>query len=198
MNHRTLLATAAALALVAFGVSANAGVIINEIDYDQPSTDTAEWLELHNPDATAQSLAGLDLVFVNGSNCSTYGTFALDAISIPAGGFVVIGNHACADPSVSIPASNAIQNGAPDGMRIVDRNTGGVLDSVEYEQAGASVCGDTPTDAADSSTDPDGSIQFCGAAGWVYVDASTPCAANNCGPVSIESSSWGHVKSDYR
>jgi Lamin Tail Domain len=198
MTKRTLLATGVALAIVAFGVSANAGVIINEIDYDQPSTDTAEWLELHNPDALAQSLAGLDLVFINGSNCTAYGTFALDTIGvIPPGGYVVIGNHPCADTSVDIGASNAIQNGAPDGMRIVDRNTGGVLDSVEYEQPGASVCGDTATPATDNSADDNGSIQFCGN-GWIYADISTPCALNNCGPVSVESSSWGSVKADYR
>lgn len=197
MTHRNLFATAVALASFALAANASAGVIINEIDYDQPSTDTAEWLELHNPDGVAQSLAGLDLVFVNGSGCAVYGTFALDAISIPAGGYVVIGNHACADGSVTLAASNAIQNGAPDGIRIVDRNSGGILDSVEYEQAGASVCGDTATDAIDSGADADGSIQFCGG-GWIYDATSTPCAVNNCGPVSVESSTWGSVKADYR
>ena len=41
-------------------------LVINEIDYDMPSTDNAEFIELYNPGATAVSLAGKKLLLVNG------------------------------------------------------------------------------------------------------------------------------------
>ena len=36
--------------------TSNAAVIINEIDYDQPGTDTAEFIELFNSDTSEISL----------------------------------------------------------------------------------------------------------------------------------------------
>ena len=190
MTSRKLLASMSALATVGLVVAtgARAGVLLSEIDYDQPSTDNNEWVEFHNPDATAQALTGLDLVLVNGSNCTTYATYALDTLVIPPDGYVVIGNIACADPSVTLPASNAIQNGAPDGMYIQDRNTLVVLDSVEYESPGASVCGQDPTPATDDPNDPTGSIQRCGDV-WIYSPNYTPCAPNDCSPVAVEPAS---------
>lgn len=198
MHPRRLvfLSVSCALMLALGSVSSMAGVIINEIDYDQPSTDSAEWIELHNPDAAPQSLAGMELVLINGFNCTEYRRLDLDPITIPGGGYVVIGNHACATALVVFPgATNQIQNGAPDVVVIEDRNTGATIDSVEYENSGPSACGYAPTSATDSPTDPTGSIQRC-PGGWLF-DTSTPCSANNC-PVPVEGSSWGSVKSLYQ
>ena len=133
MTKRYMLSLAIATLGLGLALPAFAGVILNEIDYDQPSTDTAEWIELYNPDNVAQSLVDLDLVLVNGSNCLTYGTIGLDAITIPAQRYVVIGNIQCATTLATLLASNAIQNGAPDDILIQDRNTLNILDSVEYE-----------------------------------------------------------------
>ncbi len=47
------------LALTAsFALGTKAAVVINEIDYDQPGTDTAEFIELFNSGSSAVSLAG--------------------------------------------------------------------------------------------------------------------------------------------
>ncbi len=192
---RILTLTAAACLLAVAAVPAGAGIVINEIDYDQPGTDTAEWVELFNPDSTPQSLDGFDMVFVNASTCLSYRTDALDGFTIPAGGYIVFGYEACAASALGFPASNAIQNGSPDDIFIVDRGTGSVVDGVEYEQPGASDCGGTPTNATDSGT-VDGSIQLC-SDGWAFFETATPCEPNNC-PVPAQSATWGILKSLYR
>jgi hypothetical protein len=196
MVHR-LLSGALALATSAFlALPAGAGVIINEIEYDQPGTDASEWIELHNPNLAPQPLVGLDLVLVNGNGCAEYLRFSLDAITIPAGGFVVIGNHACAISNGGFPATNAIQNGAPDDVYIERRSDLSVVDGVEYEQPGASTCGYAATAAIDDAIEPSGSILRCGS-GWVFSATGTPCSDNGC-PISVDDSSWGQVKAQYR
>ena len=196
MDHR-LLSSALALATFAFlALPAGAGVIINEIEYDQPGTDAAEWIELHNPNLVPQPLVGLDLVLVNGNGCAEYFRFSLDAITIPAGGFVVIGNHACATSNGGFPLTNAIQNGAPDDVYIERRSDLSVVDGVEYEQVGTSACGYAATDAIDDPIEPTGAIQRCGS-GWVFSAISTPCTDNGC-PISVDDSSWGQMKGHYR
>ena len=173
-----------------------AAVIISEIDYDQPGTDSAEWVELYNPDAVPVQLLDLELVFINGNGCAEYARYDLDPINIPAGGFVVIGNHPCATTLVTLPATNAIQNGAPDVVLIEDRNTGLIVDSVESEQPGPATCGAIPTPAIDDpNLDPAGSIQLCSGV-WTYA-TGTPCSLPACGPIPIESGSWGMIKSQY-
>ena len=195
MHRSSLLSSALVLAISAFlAVPASAGVIISEIDYDQAGTDSTEWVELHNPDGTDQSLAGLDLEAIN-QTCTVLHTTALDAITIPAGGYVVIGNHPCATTAGAFPATNALQNGTGDGVLIRDRNTGGIVDGIEYEDAGSG-CVPNATSAADNNTDIDSSIQLCDNV-WVYVVGFTPCATNVC-PVSVDESSWGQVKGLYR
>ena len=55
-------------ALVASGPqAASTTVVINEVDYDQASTDTAEFLELKNVSATAINLDSYAVELVNGT-----------------------------------------------------------------------------------------------------------------------------------
>ncbi len=107
---------------------------INEIDYDQPGTDAAEFVEIINAGNSPADLDGVSLVLVNGSNDTPYQTFALPAVMLGAGDyFVVCGNAATVancDLDVS-PDSNLIQNGAPDAVALV--RAGVVLDTVSYE-----------------------------------------------------------------
>jgi len=109
-------------------------LLINEIDYDQPSTDTAEFVEIKNTSASPVDLGGYSLVLVNGSNDSVYNTIALPSTSLAPGDyFVVCGNAAnvvdC-DLDVS-PDSNLVQNGAPDAVALKLGST--VVDAVSYE-----------------------------------------------------------------
>jgi hypothetical protein len=53
-------------------------VVINEIDADTPGADVAEFIELYDGGLGNTSLAGLALVFFNGSNDVSYAVFDLD------------------------------------------------------------------------------------------------------------------------
>ena len=112
-------------------------VVINEIDYDMPSTDNAEYIELYNPSNAAVSLANKKLLLVNGATGLVYATVNLSG-SIAAHGFVVV-----AGPNVVVPApavkldpgwlTDKIQNGSPDGVALVEGTT--LIDAVSYEGA---------------------------------------------------------------
>ncbi|MEL6527380.1 MAG: hypothetical protein AAFQ07_16890 [Chloroflexota bacterium] len=111
-------------------VETNSAVFINEFHYDNDSTDTGEFVEV-------AGIAGTDLtqwsvVFYNGSNGTVYRTETLSGILTDAGngvGFTVI----------DLP-SNGIQNGAPDGIALVDPNNG-VVQFLSYEGSFTAVGG---------------------------------------------------------
>jgi len=112
-------------------------VYINEIDYDQPSTDALEFIELVGQDGT--SLNGYTIELVNGSNGSVYNTLDLTGMSIPNDnisgyGFFVIGpasGVANVDYTPSGWTDNQIQNGSPDGILL--KLSGVVVDGFSYE-----------------------------------------------------------------
>ncbi len=101
------------LALVLGAASAQAVVLINEVDADQVSTDSAEFIELYG--APSESLDGLVLVLFNGSSDTSYAAFDLDGYVCDANGFFVVcgdaANVANCDWDVT-PDTNLIQNGA--------------------------------------------------------------------------------------
>ena len=93
-------------------------VVINEVDADQTSTDSVEFFELTG--AGGASLANVFAVLYNGSSDVEYNTFDLSAESIPGDGFFVVGVATVANVDLtpgSMPATNAIQNGA-DGIAL--------------------------------------------------------------------------------
>jgi uncharacterized protein len=111
-------------------------VVINEVDYDQPSTDTAEFLELKNTGATAVDLDPFSVELVNGVNggAAVYRTFDLPSFSLAAGDYYVI----CANPGTVVNCdldapvdTDLIQNGPPDAIGL--RNAGTLVDAVSYE-----------------------------------------------------------------
>jgi uncharacterized protein len=136
MRRPLLAAVLAAGALVALPAAAEAAsttLVINEIDYDQPGTDTAEFLELRNVATAPVSLAGRSLQFVNGSNNQTYATVALPATELaPGARFVVCGDAAnVRNCNLDVdPNSNLIQNGDPDAVALLDGAT--IVDAVSY------------------------------------------------------------------
>ena len=117
-------------------VAASNTLVINEIDYDQPGTDNAEFIELHNVSGSAVDLDPYAVELVNGDlgGATVYRTIDLPSHSLPAGGYYVIcgnaGNVPNCDLQVGI-ASNLIQNGAPDAVAVVDGAS--VIDTVSYE-----------------------------------------------------------------
>ena len=115
------------------------GLRISEVDYEQPSSDDSEFIELINAGTCDAPLDGLRLELVNGTGGKVYGRYALSdaAPNLTAGQLLVIG-----DPTLlaTLPATSqrlplsgsGLQNG-PDGVRLVDGPT--VLDAIAYQGA---------------------------------------------------------------
>jgi predicted extracellular nuclease len=111
---------AAALALVFASASQASSVFINEIHYDNASTDVGEFVEVAAPAGT--NLTGWSIEFYNGSNGTQYSGRSLSGIVADQGngfGFVTI-------------FQAGIQNGAPDGIALIDNN-GVVVQFLSYE-----------------------------------------------------------------
>jgi predicted extracellular nuclease len=102
-------------------VIAATSVFINEIHYDNTGTDAGEAIEVAGPAGT--NLTGWSIVLYNGTGGAPYDTKALSGI-IPnqQNGFGTL--------SFSYPV-NGIQNGAPDGMALVNGTT--VVQFLSYE-----------------------------------------------------------------
>jgi 5'-nucleotidase len=97
---------------------AAAGPFISEIHYDNSGADSGEAIEIEAP--AGSDLTGWQIVLYNGANGASYHTATLSGV-VPAAGVVV----------QRYPA-NGIQNGAPDGVALVDA-TGAVTEFLTYE-----------------------------------------------------------------
>lgn len=111
-------------------------LVINEVDYDQPSTDTAEFIEIKNYGSSAVSLDGWTLELVNGTGggAALYNTITLPAVSLAAGDYFVVCANATTVANCDLDASpdtDFIQNGAPDAVGL--RFNGDLMDAVSYE-----------------------------------------------------------------
>ena len=119
-----------------------AQVIINEIDADTESTDTAEFIELFDGGSGNTSLDGLVVVLYNGSNDLSYNAFDLDGFSTNSEGYFVLGNAGVSNVDL-VFGSNGLQNGA-DAIAIYPANasdfpngtpvsTTDIIDAVVYD-----------------------------------------------------------------
>jgi large repetitive protein len=132
--------------------TATNAVMINEIDYDQPSTDMTEYVEIFNGTSSAFSLTNVELILVNGSGTpAEYRRVPLGpAGSIPSGGYLVVATSAVTvqgagvrytPPVGSWPTQDALQNGgttatpASDGIILANTSTMTVIDKLAYEGA---------------------------------------------------------------
>ncbi len=101
-------------------VSAQEPIFMNEIHYDNVGGDTNEGVELAGPSGT--DLSGWSIVAYNGNGGASYSTTAVSGvISDQCGGF----------GTVNVPISG-LQNGAPDGVAVVD-DLGTVVQFLSYE-----------------------------------------------------------------
>jgi hypothetical protein len=155
--------------------------VINEIDYDQVGADTAGFVEIRNNGAAPATLEGIALVFVNGGDSAEYDRAALTG-TLAAGAYLVVQKDA--------------QNGAPDGVALVDTASGALLDSLSYEGAisATTIASHTyslvegtvlPATVADTNTaegslirSPDGHDADDAATDWAFTTTPTPGAAN--------------------
>jgi hypothetical protein len=209
-----LLTTLAVSALWATH-SLEATVVINEVDYDQPSTDAAEFIELKNTGTTPVDLTGWSLELVNGTGggAAQYQLFALPSVVLAAGGYFVVcansANTINCDLDVS-PNTNLIQNGAPDGMALWNGSV--LVDALSYEgdcaapyveTSGGGLSDSGSNDLQSISRFPDGTdtnvnnVDFsrrCITPGSANLEASDNCDE----PVQTVDSTWGSVKAIYR
>ena len=164
-----------------------ATLLVNEVDYDQSgSSDAAEFIEILNPGQAAVDLADYRFELVDGADHEPYLTYEPSG-ELAAGGFLVIADQAVIDAN-SLPATSlaltgtGIQNG-PDGVRIVAKADGRVVDAVHYEGVvlGAGEGSAAPQDPEDQSIGrcPNGFDSNDNGLDFQAMTA-TPGAANTC------------------
>jgi len=162
-----------AIALLCLNLSFAQSVFINELHYDNISTDVNEGVEIAGPAGT--DLSTYKIEFYNGGNGTVYDNLALAGI-IPnqQNGFGTIWF-----------ARSGIQNGAPDGLALVNTSTSPatVIQFLSYEGSFTAATGDangiTSTDigaSENSSTSATFSLQLLGT-GQTYTDFTWLTAA---------------------
>ncbi|MDZ7645556.1 MAG: lamin tail domain-containing protein [Woeseiaceae bacterium] len=163
-------------------------LVINEVDYDQPGTDTAEFIELRNNGAVSVDLGAYLVDLVNGSNGSAYASIALPDTSLAAGDDFVSCAQAANTPNCDLdvsPDNNLVQNGSPDAVALVLAGT--VVDAVSYEGdtaapytegSGAGIADESGTGFIGLSRFPDGTDTDQNSADF-SLRCITPGLANN-------------------
>jgi hypothetical protein len=177
-------------------------LVINELDYDQVGNDSQEFLELLNVGTNTVNLAHYALVFINGAN-------NLEYLRVPLVGNLAASHYlVVASTNVTVASGaqvlyftngeNVIQNGAPDGVALVNVLNRTLMDALSYEGAitNASITGFPGTSnlvegtalaasVADSNTGsgaliryPDGADSHVAASDWRFTSTPTPGAAN--------------------
>jgi len=154
-------------------------LVINEVDYDQVGADGNGFVEIHNNGDSAVALANVDLVAVNGGDGAEYERVEL-AGTLAAGGHLAVAIE--------------LQNGAPDGLALLDGTT--LLDALSYEGAitAATIGGQTyslvegtalPATVEDANTvagsrirSPDGKDTNDASADFAFTTTVTRGAAN--------------------
>ncbi len=149
-------------------------VFINELHYDNAGTDVDEAIEIAG--AAGTDLTNWSIVLYNGSNGTVYNTISISGvIADQQGGFGTI---------IQVLPANGLQNGAPDGLALVDNNNT-VVQFLSYE--GVITATDGPasglssTDigvSESSSTQVGASLQLSGA-GTVAADFVWEATATN-------------------
>lgn len=126
------------LGLLAFStclaLNTHAAIVINEIDYDQPGTDAAEFIELFNTGNASISLENYSIDLINGFNSSVYRSIALTGFNINANAYFVVCSNASLVANCNYnftPSNNWFQNGAPDAVALYDGTD--LQDSLSYE-----------------------------------------------------------------
>ncbi|MCB0164665.1 MAG: lamin tail domain-containing protein, partial [Anaerolineae bacterium] len=131
-------------------------LVINEMDYDQPSTDTAEFIELKNIGIQAINLDNYVVELFNGATGTVYNAIDLPNVNLAAGDYYVIctNNATVSNCDLDVtPNSDLIQNGAPDAVGL--RLSGTLKDTVSYEgDSGAPYVEGSGAGLTDAATNP--------------------------------------------
>ncbi|MGZ4123462.1 MAG: lamin tail domain-containing protein [Tumebacillaceae bacterium] len=140
-------------------------VVVNEIMYNQASGSTVpEWVELYNTTSSAITLTGYKLTDNGvGSSSLTEGVYTLPTVTIPAGGYITVGNS-YSTATYNWSGNFALSNSGDGVALFSDANgdnlaqSGEVIDSVEFSSTwggngtGYSLERISPTGTSQSST----------------------------------------------
>lgn len=137
VSRRSAARLSSTLAAGLLASSAHAALVINELDYDQPGTDVAEFIELYNNGPSAVTLDGYTLSLINGSSGTAYLSFDLGGYSIGPDAYFLLCNNgtigvAC-NYDVASTATGWIQNGGSYGDAVALYQDSALIDSVAYE-----------------------------------------------------------------
>ena len=174
------------------------GVRVNEIHYDNSGTDEGEAIEIYGP--AGADLTGWALVLYNGANGAPYNTTTIsETIPDLGGGFGVV---------TSTYPENGIQNGAPDGIALVD-GSGVLVEFLSYEGTFAAVGG--PADGVTSTdigvveagaTSSDQSLQRLDETSWAgpacasFGQLNDPAAPAECPTVELPEVRFSEIHYD--
>jgi len=187
--------------------SADCRVELTKVNYDNPSTDTANVIELHvvRTSATAATTLGdcdlSKLVHVSGTNprsCSVAWTVDLANVAIPNDDYVVICGHGSSITACDITtsttgnlAADMLQNGDSDGLAFYD-STGAAVSDVVWE--GINGCFTSPRQTEiqkEGNGSPDMVNIACGA-DYILADVGTaPLRKPNPCPVVPDAGAGG-------
>lgn len=114
-------------------------LVINEVDFTNPGSDTAEFVEIHNPTALSVPLTGVVLSFVEGRVDRIQVNLQLAGLALPPGGYLVFGD---ASVLASLPTGalyiptpetlTDVPNGSPlgNGLALVHRSSRTLVDAL--------------------------------------------------------------------
>ena len=122
------------VATTMFAPQSPSGVVINELSYDDSSTDDYEFVELYNGSTAAVDISGWTLVEEDGSSTSGNVHTIMAGTILQPGAFWVIGDMLV--PNKNEDLSYSLENG-PDGVYLADTN-GVVQDGVGRPPSGQS------------------------------------------------------------
>ncbi len=179
-------------------------LVINEIDYDQPGTDTNEFLEVLNIGTNIVNVSHYAVAFINGNNNLEYLRVNLNGWLTNGQYLVAASTNIVAAPGarvIDLPISQiAIQNGSPDGVALINVGLTNVVNALSYagSMTNAMINGfggpsnlveGTPTPVVDSNAivgslirSPDGVDSGDAASDWRFTTSPTPGAANVLSP----------------
>ncbi len=173
----------------------SATLVINEINYDSPGTDTDEFIELENEQNVPVNLSGYALSLIDGTSGTTseYARFALPNVTLPAGGrFVVCGDSAVV-PSCNLdldPGVEIIRNGVADAIALYEGST--LIDSMSYGGVARGFTEGNPADIDDPSVAGSG-LSRCPTGSDANDNGTdfrlrpvTPGASNDCGTGGVQ------------
>jgi len=207
LSGSNLLACASSIIIGTAAFSSHGAIIINEIDYDQPGGDTAEFIELFNSGSSNISLNNYSIDLINQNETAVYRSIDLSNYSINANSYFVICGDAnlVANCDFSFTSTSGwFQNGSKDAIALYDNLN--LLDSLSYEgivtpftEGDALLTRDNNEDDVSLSRITDGfdsnnnNLDFqlsCVTPGSSNIAITSDCSIASVSPVPVPAAAW--------